>query len=696
MKELNFLKTYNYFYTPKAISYFSDDKRNELLEKSVKQKIFSQKGQIIPINTNIKNNNKKIINEINKNLRNNHMPILLNNNTNGAGTPNRNYYLQNNKISNISNSSYRSKNPLPSMLNNYMKINEKKHPHYKSGLSYNYPKNKFYYYNQPTNLKIQTPKSNNLMKYISNNYLNIYNYNIINNINNMNNNKENMESVEWMLYNKKKNKNKNNKNDNNMDVLDDIFNLKKYEEFLQINTNIPPLLEVNNYNFQNEPKKKNSKDNLLYGHNINNNKKRKSFEIKVNIEKDNNLLYNNKNIKKRKLIKYDILSIPGSHNGVEKINKDCFLILPKINGCNNVKIFGVFDGHGTYGDKISQEICQYFNSFFNNKEIYEQSIDNLDNKENDIISEIIKNMKRKNKINIKKHKKGKSKEKELNNLILNNKTEFNIRDKFKQLTPDSSKKNSILFSRFKKIKDIFNDKFLKNIKIKNIYNNLSTNNYLQIYNSFKSIDNILHEKYTENKICDGSGTSLSYILIFNDYYSNISNNSENYNKIISTNLGNTKTILINEDKKIKELNICHTPCIKEERIRIEKNGGKIDRIDWLKVGPLRVWFKDKKYPGLSITRSLGDFEAESLGILSIPDIKEFDIDEEKTKIIIMGTNGIWEFLTNEKIMDIVWSYYEWNDVEGATQKIIETAGKLWKIKNPKNIPDLTVGVLFFK
>ncbi len=107
-------------------------------------------------------------------------------------------------------------------------------------------------------------------------------------------------------------------------------------------------------------------------------------------------------------------------------------------------------------------------------------------------------------------------------------------------------------------------------------------------------------------------------------------------------------------------------------------------------------FKDKKYPGLSITRSLGDFEAESLGILSIPDIKEFDIDEEKAKIIIIGTNGIWEFLTNEKIMDIVWSYYEWNDIEGATQKIIETAGKLWKIKNPKNIPDLTVGVLFFK
>ena len=169
-----------------------------------------------------------------------------------------------------------------------------------------------------------------------------------------------------------------------------------------------------------------------------------------------------------------------------------------------------------------------------------------------------------------------------------------------------------------------------------------------------------------------------------------------YNKIISTNLGNIKNILITEDKKIKELNVCHTPCIKEERIRIEKNGGKIDRIDWLKVGPLRVWFQDKKSPGLSITRSFGDFEAESLGILSIPDVNEFDIDEEKTKIIVMGTNGIWESLTNEKIMDIIWNYYEWDDVDGAAQKIIEIAGKLWKIKNPKNIPDLTVIILFFK
>ena len=124
--------------------------------------------------------------------------------------------------------------------------------------------------------------------------------------------------------------------------------------------------------------------------------------------------------------------------------------------------------------------------------------------------------------------------------------------------------------------------------------------------------------------------------------------------------------------------------------------GVINRIDWSNIGPLRIWYKNKKYPGLSITRSFGDFESDDLGVISEPDLREYDIDEEKIKIIIFGTVGIWQFLTNDKIMDIVLPYYEQNDVNGATKKISETAIKLWSVKNPKGIADSTVFVLFFK
>ena len=47
-------------------------------------------------------------------------------------------------------------------------------------------------------------------------------------------------------------------------------------------------------------------------------------------------------------------------------------------------------------------------------------------------------------------------------------------------------------------------------------------------------------------------------------------------------------------------------------------------------------------------------------------------------------------------MDIVLPYYEQNDANGAAKKISEIAIKLWNVKNPNGIADVTVFVLFFK
>ena len=668
MKELNPLKTYSYFYAPKINS-----------EQNL-NKINCQKGRIIPLNSNIK---KNITPNINLNSRNSN--IYYNNKK--IGTPIRNNYSFKSKISNINEQTSKLNIVLPNMLNNYNKINTKTGQKDKLVSTFNFINNKFNFFNQlkDINLMRQIKNKNDILnKDKSNNYLNIYSQN---NQNNIENNKENIESVEWMIYNKKKNGKQ-----KSINVLDEIYNLKKYDEYTQMNKNISHLIATNNYNNYIEFKKKHSKDYLSIG-NSTRRKKRESLEIKNDKEKSSflNEKESKGRIKRRKLINYNVLSIAGSHKGIEKINQDCSLIIQKINDCNNLKIFGVFDGHGTYGDKISQEICNFFEDYFNNKLLYEEKFDVLDKKEKAFKSDSveIKN----NNMNLKLYKSiNLKKENILNYKEIDNNKKNNII--IRKLAPNS--KNSLFLSRFKNIKSVFNKKIEKNTKLQKIYNILSKDNYSQIYNSFKKIDIILHQKYSQNKICDGTGTALSFLIIFNDYKSNKINYENNCNKIISVNLGNTKSILITEDNKIKELNICHTPNIKEERIRIEKNGGKIDRIDWLKVGPLRIWFQDKKYPGLTITRSLGDFEAEPLGILTIPDIKEFDIDKENAKIVVIATNGVWEFLTNDKIMDIVLGFYNYGDIEGAAKKIIEISRKLWEIKNPKNIPDLTVIILFFK
>ena len=473
--------------------------------------------------------------------------------------------------------------------------------------------------------------------------LDIYNNNFkVNNYLKITNQKHSMESVEWMYYN---NLSKNllfnqgnfvNKQNNNFHPFNSFKNQNSIKKKIKF-----PTLFVNNKRRLIKTDK--NKSTLNRNRIVINVRDKKKFENINHIEEDK-LIINS--IRKRKLIQYHFLSESGNHKGVKKINQDCYFTLNNISDCDNISIFGILNGHGPYGDKLSKEISEYFSSYFTQKI-------NFNTTEN-IISP---------KIDIKK---------------------LTIIASKKSISPmiTINKKNDCKIQRLK----LITNSNKTNQKMNDIYEFMSKDNFSKIFQSFEEIDKELHEKYNQNKKCDDSGTSLNLMIIFN---------SNSLNKIISTNLGNTKTILITYDKKIKELNIIHTPCIKEERLRVEEHGGVIDRIDWLKVGPLRVWFKGKKYPGLTITRSLGDFEAIPLGIIPVPDIKEYDIDEEKIKILVMATNGVWEFLTNDKIMDITWQFYESEDAQGATEKIIETAGKIWRIKNPNNIPDLSAGVFFF-
>ena len=97
-----------------------------------------------------------------------------------------------------------------------------------------------------------------------------------------------------------------------------------------------------------------------------------------------------------------------------------------------------------------------------------------------------------------------------------------------------------------------------------------------------------------------------------------------------------------------------------------------------------------------MTRAFGDFNAEELGVNTIPDIKEYDIYEKKPKIIVLATDGIWQFLSNEQVKNIILPYYEENNVAGGIQKLVSSARKMWETMNPRFIDDITVILLFFK
>ena len=62
--------------------------------------------------------------------------------------------------------------------------------------------------------------------------------------------------------------------------------------------------------------------------------------------------------------------------------------------------------------------------------------------------------------------------------------------------------------------------------------------------------------------------------------------------------------------------------------------------------------------------------------------------------MVLCSDGVTEFLSNEEIGDFVQPYYESNDTEGACRKLIEESTKIWQKEEPV-IDDITAIVIFF-
>ena len=144
---------------------------------------------------------------------------------------------------------------------------------------------------------------------------------------------------------------------------------------------------------------------------------------------------------------------------------------------------------------------------------------------------------------------------------------------------------------------------------------------------------------------------------------------------------------------IIELSRDHKPDLPEEKIRIERSGGRVDKI--FGMGPYRVWFKNEDYPGLAMSRSIGDRLAHKVGVSDIPEIKEFSIEDTTPLAVVLASDGVWEFMTNEEVSEIVYRFEDNKDANICARKIVERARQIWE-KTGYAIDDITCVVVFFK
>ena len=111
------------------------------------------------------------------------------------------------------------------------------------------------------------------------------------------------------------------------------------------------------------------------------------------------------------------------------------------------------------------------------------------------------------------------------------------------------------------------------------------------------------------------------------------------------------------------------------------------------AGPFRVWLGNENYPGLAMSRSLGDFLGKKCGVISEPEIIEYFINDN-SKYMILCSDGVWEFLSNEDVMNMGNRYYDKNDIDGFINDVVNVSTQCWEREDFVR-DDITSVVVFF-
>ena len=236
---------------------------------------------------------------------------------------------------------------------------------------------------------------------------------------------------------------------------------------------------------------------------------------------------------------------------------------------------------------------------------------------------------------------------------------------------------------------IINNPQIKNISDPDkIYEILKNNECHIIMEAFLSCDEEL--KNAEFNAYN-SGTTCNLIIHIGNHiicaYTGDSRAIVAYNEEQDLNLNNLKSAQLSLDFK---------PNIPEEEKRILMSGGTVRKMKneyGIDIGPYRVYAQGEKFPGLAMSRSIGDLNFKSIGIIVDPGISEYDLNNS-TKYIVIASDGVWDYLSNDIIKDIGKSYYLEDNPSQFCHQILNNSVIQWQ-KNDIVIDDITAVVIFF-
>jgi serine/threonine protein phosphatase PrpC len=117
----------------------------------------------------------------------------------------------------------------------------------------------------------------------------------------------------------------------------------------------------------------------------------------------------------------------------------------------------------------------------------------------------------------------------------------------------------------------------------------------------------------------------------------------------------------------------HKPNLPDERKRIESGGG---RVVFDGYANHRVYAKNAVYPGLNMSRCLGDLMGHNdCGLSCEPEVTVRELSAEDTTLLICS-DGVWEFMSPDDAVGIV-STYTPDQAMAAAEKLAKEAWDRW-------------------
>ncbi|CAN4103341.1 unnamed protein product [Withania somnifera] len=159
-------------------------------------------------------------------------------------------------------------------------------------------------------------------------------------------------------------------------------------------------------------------------------------------------------------------------------------------------------------------------------------------------------------------------------------------------------------------------------------------------------------------------------------------------------IGDSRAILASKDSNDSmvavQLTVDLKPDLPKEAERIKRCKGRVFALqDEPEVQ--RVWLPFDDAPGLAMARAFGDFCLKEYGVISVPEFSH-RILTERDKFIVLASDGVWDVLSNEEVIEIVSSV---PTRASAARILVDSAAREWKTKYPTSkMDDCAVVCLF--